>query len=290
MNLHTLSPYIRCAFDHTLPRDWHLPERVIFDYELLYVKEGEAEVTVEDRTYRGVAGDLFLFKPRQRHSIRSVGNVPFRQPHIHFDLFYRDDSPEVKVCFRPLHELTEHEKRWFRPDVCSALPFQLPNHIRLRNPLTIEKMIFDIIREMEQKLPYYETNAKGLFVQLWVHLLRELYWMENSHITSNWETLAAIKRYLAGNLDREVSVDEMARMANMSKYYFIRTFRRAFGMTPFKYHQSLRIEKAKQLIQFTSEPITQIAERLGYPGIHAFSRAFRQIEGVAPSFYRQKKS
>lgn len=178
--------------------------------------------------------------------------------------------------------MSENELGWFREDVCSAPPFRLPNHFRLRNPLIVEKMILDIIQEYQQKLPYYETHAKGLFTQLWVHLL------EHAPVLTNWETLLSVKRYMSHQLDRDLTADELAGMANMSKYYFIRTFRGAFGVTPVKYHQMMRIEKAKELIQFTSLAITEIAEKLGFPGIHSFSRTFRKIEGVPPTFYRRR--
>jgi len=41
MNIHHLSPYIRIAMDNTPPASWYFDERVLFDYELLYVKEGK---------------------------------------------------------------------------------------------------------------------------------------------------------------------------------------------------------------------------------------------------------
>ncbi|WP_246359167.1 helix-turn-helix domain-containing protein [Paenibacillus phytorum] len=52
----------------------------------------------------------------------------------------------------------------------------------------------------------------------------------------------------------------------------------------------MRIEKAREMIQFTDEPLTRIAELIGFPDIHSFSKAFKKIEGVNPSFYRKKKS
>ncbi|PYI55861.1 AraC family transcriptional regulator [Paenibacillus flagellatus] len=289
MDLSALTPYVRKAMDHTAPAGWHLRERVLFDYELLYVKEGRVLVTVRDRAYEGVPGDLFLFKPREPHSLRVGTESPFRQPHIHFDLYERPDSPDVKISFKPEHEMTAQEHEWFREDVLSAPPFMVPNHIRPVGKSAVEALVFAMIDEYERKLPYYETNLKGLFVQLWTLLLRELHWQERPHVLSNWETLQAVKLLMSRSLDRELTVDELAAAANMSKYYFIRAFKSAFGAPPIKYHLTMRIEKAKELIQFTSMPVTEIAARLGFPSIHAFSRAFRHAEGVAPTYYRGKK-
>lgn len=289
MDLNGLSPYIRVALDNKLNPGWLIKERVLFDYELLYIKEGEARITVMDEVYDGKPGDIFLFKPKQRHSILSRGTVPMRQPHIHFDLYYQPDSPDVKVSFKPLNEIASHEMSWFREDLCSAPPFELPTYIRLQNPLAFEKMLFDLVHDFNLALPYNQISAKGAFIQLWIHLLREHQWNQNRHLHSHWQQLTTVKNYLNHRLDTDISVEQLAAMANLSTYYFIHLFKHAFGISPIRYHQLARIEKAKRLIQFTDIPLTEIGERVGFGSIHAFSRAFKKWEGVPPSFYRSKK-
>ncbi|MFD0712715.1 AraC family transcriptional regulator [Paenibacillus sp. GCM10027626] len=289
MDLNSLSPYIRVAWDSTIYPPVNITERIIFDYELMFVKEGECEVTVEDNKYHGVPGDLFLFKPNQVHSIYLLNGKPLRQPHLHFDLFYQPDSPEVKVSFKPYSLLTEQEKHWIRPDILTEMDDPLPNHIRLNKPGVIEQLIQEIIFEFDRKFPYYETTAKGLFIQLWVLLLREIHWQHNAHLHSNWEQLDRVKNYLAHHIAHDLTLDELAALANMSKYYLCRLFKKAYGMTPIQYHVSIRLEKAKQMIQFTGQSLTQIADELGFQSIHAFSRTFRNWEGQSPSAYRKKK-
>lgn len=288
MDMNLLSPYVRVAWDSVIEPPFMITERVIYDYELLYVKEGEIVVTVEDRSYRGIPGDLFLFKPKQPHSIRLAGDQPLRQPHIHFDLFYQPDSPEVKVSFKPLAAMTESERMHFREDISPHLAFPLPNHIRLHQPIIIENLIFDIIREREQQFPYHDIAVKGLFVQLWTQLLREIHWQFHAHLVSKREQLDRVRQFLSHHTGQEVTLDELAALANLSKYYLCRLFKQAYGMSPIQYHLSVRLEKAKQMIQWTDLPLSQIAESLGFQSIYAFSRAFRKLERVPPSYYRKR--
>lgn len=289
MNMNQLSPYIRVALDSRLASGWVVRERDLFDYELLYVKEGEIRVTADGTVYNGKPGDLFLFRPGQRHSIASVGKTPVRQPHIHFDLIYAPDSPDVKVSFKRAEEMSAQEKLWFRDDLISGQLFDIPVFIRLRNPSVAENMLMDLIRDFSLNLPYAQLNAKGAFIQLWVYLLRELEWARNTHIRAHWERLTKVKLYLDHHLDENITLGALAEMAELSPYYFLRTFTKAFGVSPLKYHQAARIAKAREWIQFTSLPLTEIAERVGFQSIHAFSRAFKQKEGVPPSFYRNDK-
>ncbi|RKN76077.1 AraC family transcriptional regulator [Paenibacillus ginsengarvi] len=290
MDLNRLSPYVRVALDHYLAPGWVIRERTLFDYELLYVKEGRLRVTTESGEYDGVPGDLFLFKPGQRHAIEVTSRVPVRQPHVHFDLLYMPDSPDVKVSFKPIEDMSPAEIAMIREDVVSAPPFELPTLLRLRSPAVFENMLLDLIRDFRLGLPYAQTAAKGAFLRLWVHLLREHTWQIHPQLHSNWERLTKVKQYIDHNPEQNVSLAALAEMAGLSPYYFLRAFSQAYGLSPMKYCQTVRIGKAREWIQFTSLPLTEIAERVGFASIHAFSRTFKRIDGVAPSFYRGGKA
>ena len=289
MDINFLSPYIRFAADSKVDPPWILTERVIFDYELLYVKGGNIKVQIEDQAYLGQPGDIFLFRPKQRHTIQIVGQQRFHQPHIHFDLFYQPDSTNVKVSFKPLEQMTEEEHQFFREDYLEMSHIDVPSKISIRNTEYFEKMLFDVVKEFQMKLPFSDINAKALFLKLWVYLMREVYWMKNPQVYSNIQELEAIKDYLSIHSNRELSLDELADAFNISKFHLVRLFKSAFSMTPIRYHQQIRIEKAKEMIQFTDISFTNIANMFGFSSINSFSRAFRNIEGVPPSFYRRKK-
>jgi len=274
--------------DSIIDSPWKITERVIFDYELLYIKDGSAVITIEDSEYSAQAGDIFLFKPKQRHSIRTIGNARFRQPHIHFDLFYRIDSPDVKVSFKALDNMTMDELEYFREDVTSDGLMNLPNKISLKNVDYFESMLFEIIKEYKERTPFYEILIKGLFLKLWAYLLREHKFTLNPIMFNYIDELEAVKEFLKTNLDKEINLDILAKEFKISKYHLSRTFKKVFGTTPIHYSQLLRIEKAKELIQYSSMNLTGISEMLGFKSINAFSRSFRNIEGVPPSYYRRR--
>ncbi len=288
MELPPLSPYIRVAMDSRITPPWHIRERVIFDYELMYVKEGEVSVTIEDETFRGVPGDLFLFKPGQRHSLRVDEGPVFRQPHLHFDLFERPDSPEVKVSFKPLEQMSETERSWFRDDVTDKPGFRFSNRIPLKNAKLFEEMLFQIIKEREMKLPYHEIQEKGLFLSLWTHLLREQHWIDHREAHSRMKDLLLVKEYLDAQDDAEVTLDQLSATFNISKFHLSKLFTEAFSIPPIRYHRMRRLRKARELIQFSDRSLTEIAEQQGFGSLYAFSRAFREAEGVPPSFYRRR--
>ncbi|ULL13855.1 AraC family transcriptional regulator [Paenibacillus sp. H1-7] len=281
-----LSPYVRRAWDHSASSPWSVRPRTLWDYELLYIKEGQLLITIEDITYEGIPGDLFLFKPGQRHSIRSNSSLGVRQPHIHFDLVEQSDSPYIPVSFITEEEMNEQELTWFRPDLLSVGPFALPNRIRLTHPAVMEQMLFDLIHEYHLRLPYYHLQMKSQLLKLLTYLIRERHWSETPQIHAHQSLLLSVRHFITEHTHTDISLDELSTRFHISKYYLTRLFRDAFHMSPIQYHQTVRIEKAKQLIQFTGLTIQSIADQLGYANIHTFSRAFKNKEGVAPSNYR----
>ncbi|MDF2543428.1 MAG: AraC family transcriptional regulator [Herbinix sp.] len=286
MDLNTISPYIRVAMDSIIQPPWYLKERVIFDFELLYVKEGKALITIENDVYYANPGDIFLLKPKKAHSIKVLDNTSFHQPHIHFDLFYQPDSPEVKVSFKPLKQLSENELDKFRDDITGETELNLPDKLQVSNIRYFEELLFEIIKEYELKKPFYDIDIKGLFTRLWIYIIRENHWRNNPAVYSNREILKMIRDYLTLHMCEDISMDDLVSEFKISKYHMIRLFRNAYATTPIHLHRMMRVAKVKEMVQFTDFSMTKIAELFGYGSINALSRAFRKIEGVPPTFYR----
>ncbi|MFT4101630.1 MAG: helix-turn-helix transcriptional regulator [Burkholderiaceae bacterium] len=88
----------------------------------------------------------------------------------------------------------------------------------------------------------------------------------------------------------ELSLASLARHAGMSRYHFLRTFRRIVGMTPHQYVLHIRMRKAALWIRATREPLTSIALDAGFNDLSTFSRRFRGVMGASPSEYRRASS
>jgi len=83
-----------------------------------------------------------------------------------------------------------------------------------------------------------------------------------------------------------LDVPSLARAAFASEAHFIRSFRAAFGATPHRYLQGRRVERAKELLRATDEPVTEISLCVGFRSLGTFSRTFRALTGDSPSGYR----
>jgi len=84
------------------------------------------------------------------------------------------------------------------------------------------------------------------------------------------------------------SIDELCEMSGKGRSAIVRACRKATGTSPMKWIQGIRMSEAHGLLQFSNLNITKIAQRLGYPRIHEFSREFSRHFGKAPRFFQKK--
>jgi transcriptional regulator GlxA family with amidase domain len=112
----------------------------------------------------------------------------------------------------------------------------------------------------------------------------------SSHISTPVarEGLREVQRWMADNLDADLRVEALAERASMSPRNFARAFRKEAGVTPAAYVETLRVERARQSLEATAEPIERIATRCGFGTPETMRRAFARRLGVSPAEYRQR--
>jgi AraC-like DNA-binding protein len=90
------------------------------------------------------------------------------------------------------------------------------------------------------------------------------------------------------SLDRNWSVESLAREACMSRSVFALKFRTVLGQTPLEYLTQWRMYKAGAMIRANNTSFSEVASAVGYGSESSFSRVFRREMGVAPREYRRK--
>lgn len=99
------------------------------------------------------------------------------------------------------------------------------------------------------------------------------------------ETLHAVREFLAGNLSRNVPLDELADLATMSKFRLVRLCTAYYGLAPHALHLRLRLDHARHLIR-TGKPLAEVGQETGFHDQPHFTRTFVRAYGTTPSRYR----
>jgi AraC family transcriptional regulator len=101
-----------------------------------------------------------------------------------------------------------------------------------------------------------------------------------------FERLVRTKDLIYSCYGNNISVEEMAKVACMNSFYFLRQFRKTFGMTPHQLLTKRRLEVAARLLCTTSIPVTDICTEIGFSDLSSFGKLFRHRYGVSPSGFR----
>jgi transcriptional regulator GlxA family with amidase domain len=93
--------------------------------------------------------------------------------------------------------------------------------------------------------------------------------------------------YLMLHLGEAISVEDMARRANLSPSRFAAAFRDHFGMAPHRYLTHLRLAHAQELLKNSPATIAEIARLCGFADVHHFSKSFRLHTGLTLGAFRK---
>ena len=100
------------------------------------------------------------------------------------------------------------------------------------------------------------------------------------------EKIRTAAMYMSQNVERALSIEEIAAEVKMSQYHFVRLFKDTMGVSPAKLHMMYRLEASKQRLAKTDTSIVDIAYDLGFSSQAHFSKAFAQHYGETPKKFR----
>lgn len=98
--------------------------------------------------------------------------------------------------------------------------------------------------------------------------------------------LAQTLHFMRQHLNHKLELDELAQVAGLSKYHFVRSFKKATGLAPLQYHMQLRLIEARRCLRTGLHPL-DVAQRLGFYDQSHFINSFRRVMGATPNHYWQ---
>ena len=231
------------------------------DFQLLYVAAGKAHFYLKEGELTLKEGEAFIYPPGlpQRY-----GYFLREKPDIYWMHFTGGQAQAL------LHKTGLPERQAFCPGFHSSVT-----------------LLFDrIIRELQQGGLYSQELASAYAQALFYLLSRGVSEKASLKDTAGPEIIKAVE-WMHKHPEESSPMSEYARRANMSLSTFIRRFRAHTGVPPQRYITRLRMTNARELMDSTTLPITDIARLVGYDNPLYFSRMFKKETGMSPRGYRQ---
>lgn len=280
MDLNTLSPYVRRAMRSYMRAPFKIGQRVIFDYEIIYLSSGRFLFSMDGKDYICNKGDVIFIRPGHPHTLASIDDISISQPHIHFDMRYDEHSDNIYICFKDLPRFSEEEFSLIRNDELPIGPI-----LHISDIKTFTDCLYDIIHTFDTKPAYYRLICKEKMIKLLRMVLQDniaLHDEDHSIISLP----AMIKHYIDYNFHNPITLDSLEKQFNYSRFHIGRTFLEHTGTTVIKYYNQKRLEQAKHMLS-EGTTVSEVVNGLHFGSIYSFSRFFKNAVGVSPSEYKK---
>ena len=109
-------------------------------------------------------------------------------------------------------------------------------------------------------------------------------------MTNYQKSIDTVLTYIDAHLNEKQDLDKLAEIANLSKFHFHRIMKAFLNETLGSYINRIRLETAVKLLRYSAQPINEIAYRVGYHTPSAFTKGFKKIFGVSPTYVRKNKN
>lgn len=240
--------------------DWHSMPHTHTYAELFYVVGGQGHIQVEQELYPIAPGQLVILGPNVMHTEVS-----------------RNASPlEYVVLGIEGLELVSKEGEESR--------FRILDH-----PESVTACLGNILRETREGLPGSDTICQA-YTEILVTLLMRSTEVGLGGPAAVNSQCVAVRRYIDSHFKEALTLEELAKVAHINKYYLAHTFKEEYGVSPIRYQLERRIEEGCYLLRQTDLSLAQISRILGFSSSSYFSQAFRNTQGMTPSQYRKQET
>ena len=255
--------YYPAAQYHYRERSAAIPQHV-----LIYCVSGSGWYRVDGRTREVKANQYFILPAGKSHVYGTYDVNPWTIYWLHFE----GDHASI-------YAQGAAEPQTVRPGIHSR--------ISQRNNI-FEEMFFTLSGDQSRESLRYVSSLLHYYLasMRYLHSYREA---ENYRHRDEEQSMAeAAVHFLHENIERRLTVAEIASYLGYSESYFSTLFRRATGQSPINYFNRLKVEKAREMLRSTDIHINQLCFKVGIQDPYYFSRLFRRLTGISPQGYREK--
>ena len=255
----------RLLYAHAARYDphWHSMPHTHPCAELFFVTGGRGAFRLQDLVYPVRTGDLVIVNTGFEHTETSDRSAPLEY---------------IVLGVEGLEALSP------QPDASGWAAMNLQGLGTELSPY-----LHAAVREMERQEPGFAAVCQGLLDVILVLLIRRAnftFSLADGEKKSSREC-AMVRRYIDAHFKENLSLDQLAALAHVNKYYLVHTFTREYGISPINYLISRRIQESRRLLESTNHSLSQISHMLGFSSPSYFSQVFRKQAGVSPQEYRR---
>lgn len=230
-------------------------------YVIGFIEKGQRFLSCKNNEYTIEPGDLLLFNPRDNHACEQIDGKT---------LDYRCINIKPEIMSNVIFEITGKE----------YLPY-------FTYQVVFHSELVAALRELHQMIMEEEKDFRKeeIFFFLLEQLIEE--YTEKEVPAGNTEQsteVRAICEFLENHYMENITLDDLCKLTGLSKYYLLRSFTKQKGISPYSYLETIRVDKAKKMMEQGVLPI-DVALQTGFTDQSHFSNFFKKFIGLTPKQY-----
>lgn len=252
--------YIQIFTYLTVDSDYFTRRKNFSSYLLLFTYSGNGELEYEGKTYSLGENDVFLIDCKKEHYYHTTGDA-----WEHSDLHFTGGESDFLY------------QKYFEG--------QTPV-IHLANRDSYQPVLEQILLDHTSAPPEREWLVSCGIERLLLYLHTQVSVSSTADTTP--ETIRYLQKYMENNFTKQLTLDNLASFAGISKYHLSREFKKYTSFSPKEYITRLRISQAKILLSSTTLPAYKIGMLVGIPNETNFIRLFKEYAQMTPGEYRNQ--
>lgn len=232
-------------------------------YVIGFIEGGKRHLWCKGQEYDLKAGDLILFNPRDNHYCAPIGRelLDYRAVNIHTDVMLgiaREITGKDYIPHFTQNVVYQSEIALSVAEVYEAMLLDMP---KLKKEESLFCLIDQILQEYAAPFETVGDDGPG-------------------------EKTKMLCSYMEQHLAENIALDDLASMIGAGKSYLLRSFTKEVGVSPYRYLQTIRIERAKKLLEQGIGPI-DVAGMTGFSDQSHFTNYFKEFIGLTPKQYQR---
>lgn len=277
MNLMMLN--VGCATHHA---DWNWQKVNSPFIRVFYVIEGEAVLHLPQRDVKLTPQHMYIIPAYTVHSYECHGI--FKLYYIHIYEGFKNEANLQDIYELPIEVSADNSIELLFEYMSSQHPdAKLPKP----DPKSYDTSTktFGYVERYQKMALWEKIELRGAMLIIMSHFIRHA----KPHVWTSDERMKHVLQYIHEHIADDIEVEALARIACVTKTYFIRLFKQEFSLSPIQYINKKRVERAQLLLFTTDLSVKEVAYHLGISDHSYFSRLFRKVAGITPKEYRYQQ-
>lgn len=232
------------------------------DYHIIYVTEGECHAQIEGKLRRVGRGHVILYRPGEAQIYKFPSHPASISYYLHFS---------GRACQKFVEKFAENGE----------------NIIYVGTDPALEEAYASLVDSFNLKLPYYRDVCEGMLSTLLALTARCRALVTSEETQSAKRRIVEACRRMHETCADNLPISSYAEAINLSESRFSHFFKEQMGVSPIRYLNSIKLDRAREYLEKTDAPILEISTMLGFQNQSYFCRFFKKHTSLSPIEYRK---